>query len=408
MRWVIGFLLFGCLNLCFAGVQEDIAADMRASHWDAAAEKLQQVLGKHADNALAHYWLAQVRERQGQIGEAASELRLAKDWDPTLAFAGDRSVLSRLEARVGAQQTAEVAPNPAVAPPGVPTTRQMVTSASTAMSAEAEGRAKALLQTVFAWLLGLVAVGATVTVIISRRSARQSAAKAVELERARVRSRLDGVKEELRDAERAVRGRGASLGLEGQMSMEDRLKGGIEDADRAMGALPGLTTFDEQDALVSRLRRLAASGRGEAASWTVDQRRGETQRPVERVERTLVVKDDDSSSGFMPGLVGGRVMGMAQASGGQQRFSTIDDVVVAPAQPVWQAEPRRVRAAEPADGADVDVRGSGTGSWGGGSGGSTPREETREVVREDSKQSNDTSSDTVAAVDTAGAGASMD
>ena len=39
-----------------AATKEDIQADMRAGRWQHADELLQQVIAKHPNNALAHYW----------------------------------------------------------------------------------------------------------------------------------------------------------------------------------------------------------------------------------------------------------------------------------------------------------------------------------------------------------------
>src|SRR6185369_11920160 len=90
-----------------AGAKEDIQADMQAGRWTQAGERLDAVLAKHPDNALAHYWLAQVKAHEGDRAAAREQLTQARRLDPAQRFAGDPKALARLE-----QAIAEPTANP--------------------------------------------------------------------------------------------------------------------------------------------------------------------------------------------------------------------------------------------------------------------------------------------------------
>jgi tetratricopeptide (TPR) repeat protein len=83
-----------------ADPKEDLQADMQAQHWADADRRLQEVLARHPDNALARYWRAQVFERTGSLSAAREELEMALKLDPAERFASSTAVLSELKHRV--------------------------------------------------------------------------------------------------------------------------------------------------------------------------------------------------------------------------------------------------------------------------------------------------------------------
>src|SRR5262249_5151895 len=116
----IAALALAASTAALAGMKEDIQADMKAGRWAQADARLEQVLDKHPDNALAHYWRAQVKLREGQRDAARDELPQAKRLDPAQAFASDKAVLARLERELAqapaARSTVPLDPVPAAAP----------------------------------------------------------------------------------------------------------------------------------------------------------------------------------------------------------------------------------------------------------------------------------------------------
>ena len=72
-RILCGLVIAVAAVSAFAGAKEDIQADMQAGRWSQADSRLADVLAKHPDNALAHYWQAQVKYREG--GKAWQEYR---------------------------------------------------------------------------------------------------------------------------------------------------------------------------------------------------------------------------------------------------------------------------------------------------------------------------------------------
>lgn len=102
---LLAILIFGS-TAAHAGAQEDIAAEMANGNWQHADARL-EVLAKHHDHSLAHYWLAQVRLQEGQAASAREHLATAKRLDPDGKFVSRPEVLAQLEAGI-AEQSASV------------------------------------------------------------------------------------------------------------------------------------------------------------------------------------------------------------------------------------------------------------------------------------------------------------
>ena len=59
--------------------------------------RLDVVLRKHPENALAHFWLAEVKFEQGQIEAAKAELQKARELDPSESFASKKTMIQRID-----------------------------------------------------------------------------------------------------------------------------------------------------------------------------------------------------------------------------------------------------------------------------------------------------------------------
>lgn len=95
-RFIIATSLALASLASHAGAKEDIQADMLAGRWAQADGRLEDVLKKHPDNALAHYWRAEVKFKLGEIEAAQTEARKAQEIDPSEKFAGNKAMLSRI------------------------------------------------------------------------------------------------------------------------------------------------------------------------------------------------------------------------------------------------------------------------------------------------------------------------
>lgn len=89
-------LALACATAALAGAKEDIQADFSAGRWLSAEQRLQEVLAKHPDNALAHYWHAQALLKLDRKADARTALQAALKHDPDLKFAKDRALLQKI------------------------------------------------------------------------------------------------------------------------------------------------------------------------------------------------------------------------------------------------------------------------------------------------------------------------
>ena len=117
--WVLAAALLLSAGSALAGAKEDIAADMRAARWTQAEQKLDGVLRKHPENALAHFWLAEVKFEQGQIDAAKAELAKARELDPSESFASKKTMIQRID-QAPAGATRLEAPAAPAAPQALP------------------------------------------------------------------------------------------------------------------------------------------------------------------------------------------------------------------------------------------------------------------------------------------------
>jgi len=87
---------------------KDIAAEVKAGHFDQAETQLRQVIADKPASAKAHYELGQVLAREGRYIEAEQELRRAQAIDPGLKFASSPRQFDELLAKVGQRNAAPV------------------------------------------------------------------------------------------------------------------------------------------------------------------------------------------------------------------------------------------------------------------------------------------------------------
>jgi len=104
---------------------KDIEAAVNAGHNAQAEAMLREVIQEKPQSAKAHYELGQVLAREARYAEAQTELKKAKDIDPSLKFAASPDKfndtldkVSRLVPATGVQAAPSATPLPHVASPG--------------------------------------------------------------------------------------------------------------------------------------------------------------------------------------------------------------------------------------------------------------------------------------------------
>ena len=331
-----------------AGSKEDIAADMTAGRWAQADTRLAQVLAQHPDNALAHYWRAQVKLREGQLDAARADLAEAKRLDPTHKFAGDAAALAKLE-----RELAPAAPAPRTvlpSPPDLPV-----------VSAPAEAAKKSHTGV---WIgLGLIALAALM--VLATRSANK---RNRDDERQQVRASLEEAYNDLRDAAKAIDFRG-ELSPEQRLALSDRVLRAQGDVSAHLATLGTRTDLSQSRQLVQRVRDIAAEVRGEERPSEIDARRAlEAQRlqamnpPMGAMQPPMGAPGSGLGiagaalgglaagavlGGLMSGSQSAHAHGRADDASGGPRFTPIDDF--------------------DGGGNSVDIGGSGDGGWDNGS-----------------------------------------
>jgi tetratricopeptide (TPR) repeat protein len=284
----------------FAGAKEDIEASMRAGQWSQADQQLTSVLDKHPRNALAHYWRAQVKAELGQMQAAREELQQAERIDPSEKFAGDKSVLAALKARL-----AEHGSGPAHTQ--VPTTltpqgERMTTGTLPARERQAEivpsQDTNASQGHVGRW----IALGISVLVLFGLWSwwnGRRQEARTRENARRLWASELEDAKRDLDDAIRWSDGQ-PQLSPEARLANYDRCNAARQEVQNQIAELPRMVNFQGAETAVVRAHDIAAEVRGE-------------ETPSARAERGGY----GYPAGMNPGMGGmGMPGGMATGRGG--------------------------------------------------------------------------------------------
>lgn len=303
-----------------AGAKEDIAADMKAGRWAQADSRLEQVLAQHPDNPLAHYWRAQVKQREGQLDAARAELAEAKRLDPAHKFAGDAAALAKLE-----RELAPAAPvtRTLPSPPQFPLT-------TTPAQPERTGHT------------GLwVALAVIALVALMVWAARSAKKRNVDDEHRQIRSRLEEAYNDLRDAAKAIDFR-AELSPEQRLALSDRVLRAQGDVSAHLATLATRTDLSQSHQLVQRVRDIAAEVRGEERPSEIEARRAmEAQRmqamnqPLSPLQPSMggpgglgtagAVLGGLAAGAVLGGLMGGSERAHAHDAGSGPHYTPIDD-----------------------------------------------------------------------------------
>jgi hypothetical protein len=314
-------LALAASTAALAGIREDIQADMRAGRWAQADARLEQVLDKHPDNALAHYWLAQVKLREGRHDAARDELAEAKRLDPAQAFASDKAVLARLERELAqapaARSTVPRDPVPTAAPALTPT---RAAPPEPAPPQRAESGHTGL------WVvLTLVALGALM--VWATRSARRRGDAA---EREQLRSLLAEADNDLRDAGKSIDYR-AELTPEQKLALSDRVLRAQGDIASHLATLSTRTDLSQTHELLRRVRDIAAEVRGEERPSDAEARRAmEMQRMQPMNSAPVIVQQSGGLGGMgtagaaLGGLAAGAVLGGLLSGSGPAHAREVD------------------------------------------------------------------------------------
>ena len=271
--WILAAALVLSAGLAQAGTKEEIAADMRAGRWTQAEQKLDGVLRKHPENALAHFWLAEVKFEQGQIDAAKAELQKARELDPSESFASKKTMIQRIDqAQAGPirlappRQEALARPAPAEPAPVQAAPREVPREpASDGIS--------------WFWLLVLGGVG-----FVLWRKLRSSVAGNSPADVDRWRGALMEAHKDLGDAVAAADANPA-FSPEQKLATYDRARKAQADISAHLGTLATRRNFAETEGLILRSRDIAAEIRGEEKPSDKAQRLQEARMQAEAQAR---------------------------------------------------------------------------------------------------------------------------
>jgi tetratricopeptide (TPR) repeat protein len=245
-----------------AGAKEDIQADMVAGRWSQADERLDGVLKKHPDNALAHYWRAEVKFKLGQTELAQAEVRTARELDPSEKFASNKAMLARImQAKPAAAEKPTELTESAGLQPAFPTQPE---PAHEPASPAPKSQGKAGFG--FLLLLGVLTLG-----VLAWWFIRSNARKELESEREHWTGLLNEASKDLADAILASDGNPQNS-PELRLGNYDRAKKAQADLLEHQGSFASRKNFAQTQSLVARSHDIAAEIRGE-------------ERPSDRAER---------------------------------------------------------------------------------------------------------------------------
>lgn len=247
-RILCGLLIAVAAVSAQAGAKEDIQADMKAGRWSQADTRLTDVLAKHPDNPLAHYWQAQVKYREGQLDDARRHLSAAKELDPKLAFASDKSSLAKLENALARPAVRTDSVTPAQTLPA-PVERAPVVPYTPPAPAKSGGSG---------WMwIGLIALAAFIFWAV-----RSAKSRGMSGDKSAVKAKLEEALNDLRDAGKFIDTR-ADLTMEQRLAMSDRVMRAQGDVQAHLATLAGRNDLAPSYDLLRRVRDIAAETRGE-------------------------------------------------------------------------------------------------------------------------------------------------
>ncbi|RQP25541.1 tetratricopeptide repeat protein [Piscinibacter terrae] len=313
-RIIVSVVIAVAAMSAFAGSKEDIQADMKAGRWSQADTRLTDVLAKHPDNALAHYWQAQVKFRENQLDEARKHLSAAKELDPQFKFASDKASLSKLEA---ALDKPAPAPTPRIDNPTpkqtMPATveRSPVTPYKEPKSSGGSG-----------WLW----IGLIVLVVFIFWAVRSAKSRGMSGDKAAIKGKLEEALNDLRDAGKFIDTR-SDLTMEQKLAMSDRVMRAQGDVQAHLATLATRDDLQPSIDLWRRVRDIAAETRGERRPSEIE---AEREMELQRMRSAQMANQNmgmgvpnQGGSGFggagaaLGGLAAGVVLGSMMSGGAQ-------------------------------------------------------------------------------------------
>jgi tetratricopeptide (TPR) repeat protein len=288
-----------------AGAKEDIQADMQAGRWTQADTRLTDVLSKHPDNALAQYWQAQVKYREGQFDEARQHLAAAKEIDPKHAFAADKGNLAKLEAALDksaapAARTEIAAPRAALP---APIERPPVVNYDSPAPAKSGSN--------FWMWVGLIALAGFIFWAV--RSAKN---RGLNGDRATIKAKLEEALNDLRDAGRAIDAR-AELSMEQRLALSDRVVRAQGDVQAHLATMANRSDLTASVDLLRRVRDIAAEVRGERRPSEIEAERALEMQRMQNANvgnQGVVMGNQGSGLGGVGAALGGLAAGVALGS----------------------------------------------------------------------------------------------
>lgn len=297
--WVLAAVLLCSAGLAQAGTKEDIAADMRAQRWTQAEQKLDGVLRKHPENALAHFWLAEVKFEQGQIDAAKAELQKARELDPSESFASKKAMIQRIDQAQSGAIRAEPPPRQARQTLQQPAPVQALPAAEAPREERREASSGGIS---WFWLLVLGGVG-----FVLWRKLRRSVAGNSPADVERWRGALMEAHKDLGDAVAAADANPA-FSPEQKLATYDRVRKAQADISTHIGSLATRRDFAETESLILRSRDIAAEIRGEEKPSDKAMRMQEARMQAEAQARA---QGPGYGLGGRPGYGGGGGLGGA-------------------------------------------------------------------------------------------------
>lgn len=248
--WVLAAALLLSAGAALAGAKEDIAADMRAGRWTQAEQRLDVVLRKHPENALAHFWLAEVKFAQGQIDAAKAELAKARELDPSESFASKKTMIQRIDQAQAGPIRVEPTPQQALSTPAVESPAPAPVRESRREAAPESGG--------ISWFWLLIVGG--VAFFVFRKILRGGKGSPADVERWR--GALMEAHKDLGDAVAAADANPAFT-PEQKLATYDRVRKAQADISTHISTLATRRDFSETESLILRSRDIAAEIRGE-------------------------------------------------------------------------------------------------------------------------------------------------
>ena len=293
----------------FAGSKEDIQADMKAGRWSQADTRLTEVLAKHPDNALAHYWQAQVKQREGQLDEARKHLSAAKELDPQSKFASDKAALSRLEA---ALDKPVPVPSPKL---DNPAPRQTLPARVDTPQAAPYQEPKSSGGSGWLW------IGLIVLAVFIFWAVRSAKSRGMSGDKAAIKGKLEEALNDLRDAGKFIDTRG-DLTMEQKLAMSDRVMRAQGDVQAHLATLATRSDLQPSIDLWRRVRDIAAETRGERRPSEIE---AEREMELQRMRQAQMANQNmgmpNQGAGFggagaaLGGLAAGVVLGSMMSGG---------------------------------------------------------------------------------------------